>query len=91
MFHTEKTEVLSETPEDTPVKMEENSLPTLVNINTADEKELMTLPGIGQVRAAAIIEHRQREGNFEKIEDIMNVKGIKTGIFSKINNLICVK
>ena len=91
VLHIEKTEVLSETPEETPVKMEENSLPKLVNINTADEKELMSLPGIGQVRAAAIIEHRQREGDFEKIEDIMNVKGIKTGIFSKINNLICVK
>ena len=91
MLHTEKTEVLSETPEETPVKIEENLLPKLVNINTADEKELMSLPGIGQVRASAIIEHRQREGDFEKIEDIMNVKGIKTGIFSKINNLICVK
>ena len=91
MPHIEKTEELSETSEETSVKREENSLPTLVNINTADEKELMTLPGIGQVRAAAIIEYRQREGKFEKIEDIMNVKGIKTGIFSKINNLICVK
>ena len=91
MITTEKTEEFSETPEETQVKMEEISLPKLVNINTADEKELMSLPGIGQGRAAAIIEHRQREGNFEKIEDIMKVKGIKTGIFSKINNLICVK
>ena len=91
MPHIEKTEELSETSEETSVKMEENLFPKLVNINTADEKELMTLPGIGQVRAAAIIEHRQREGNFDKIDDIMNVKGIKTGIFSKINNLICVK
>ena len=91
VHHTEKTEKISEIPEETPVKLEENSLPKLVNINTADEKELMTLPGIGQVRAAAIIEHRTREGDFEKIEDIMNVKGIKNGIFSKINNLICVK
>ena len=62
-----------------------------VNINTAGTEELMTLPGIGQVRAAAIIEYREREGEFEKIEDIMNVKGIGTGIFSKINSLICVK
>ena len=91
VLHTEKTEELSETPEETSVKMEENLFPKLVNINTADEKELMTLPGIGQVRAAAIIEPSQREGKFEKIEDIMNVKGIKTGIFSKIHNLICVK
>lgn len=63
----------------------------LVNINTADAKTLMTLPGIGETRAAAIIEYRQQEGTFESIEDLMKVKGIKTGIFSKINNLICVK
>ncbi len=91
VINTEKTETITEAPEETLVKKDENVLPKLVNINTADENELMTLPGIGQVRAAAIIEHRTREGNFEKIEDIMNVKGIKTGIFSKINNLICVK
>ncbi len=62
-----------------------------VNINTADKTELMTLPGIGEVRAAAIVEHRNCYGDFQTIEDIMNVKGIKTGIFSKINSLICVK
>ena len=65
--------------------------PEMVNINIADIEELMTLPGIGEVRAAAIIDYRQQVGSFEKIEDIMNVKGIKTGIFSKINSLICVK
>lgn len=63
----------------------------LVNINTADAKELMTLPGIGKVRASSIIEYRREKGSFEKIEDIMKVKGIKTGIFSKISSLICVK
>ena len=65
--------------------------PMLVNINTANAEELMTLPGIGEARAAAIIEYRQQMGEFQEIEDIMNVKGIKTGIFSKINSLICVK
>ena len=70
---------------------EEISKNQLVNINTADLTELMTLPGIGEVRASAIIEYRTFQGDFEKIEDIMNVKGIKTGIFSKINSLICVK
>lgn len=64
---------------------------SLVNINTASMEELTTLPGIGKVRAADIIEYRQTVGKFEKIEDIMKVKGIKTGIFSKINSLICVK
>lgn len=92
---------LQETPaesEDTSVKTETLSKETenvsdspCVNINTAAAEELMTLPGIGEVRAEAIIEYRNRVGRFEKIEDIMNVKGIKTGVFSKINDLICVK
>ena len=70
---------------------EEEKVPLLVNINTAGVEELMSLPGIGEVRAKAIITYRQQMGEFEKIEDIMNVKGIKDGIFSKINDLICVK
>ena len=70
---------------------EEEKTFSMININTADAKTLMQLPGIGEVRAAAIIEHRTNYGDFEKIEDIMNVKGIKTGIFSKICKLICVK
>ena len=80
------------------VKVQEISEPSeneelvgMVNINTADAQTLMTLPGIGKTRAAAILEYRQQEGAFETIEDIMKVKGIKTGIFSKINSLICVK
>lgn len=63
----------------------------LVNINTAELTELTTLPGIGQTRAEAIIEYRSNVGKFEKIEDLMNVKGIKEGVFSKISSLICVK
>lgn len=83
---TEQEEIVSEKTEE-----KEETTPIIVNINTADTEELMTLPGIGKVRAAAIIDYRQQMGSFEKIEDIMNVKGIKTGIFSKINSLICVK
>ena len=88
-FQEEKTK--SDMVEENVPPSEEVSRNRLVNINTADKDELMTLPGIGEVRAGAIMEHRQREGDFQKIEDIMNVKGIKTGIFSKISNLICVK
>ena len=88
--------VLEETVEKYPTEdakevEKENPEPELININTAEKEELMMLPGIGEVRAAAIIEYRQRAGSFEKIEDIMNVKGIKNGIFSKICDLICVK
>ena len=62
-----------------------------ININTADAEKLMTLTGIGESRAAAIIEYRENCGGFKKIEEIMDVKGIGTGIFSKISSLICVK
>lgn len=81
----------AEQPEEALVRREEDSRAQQVNINTADEGELMTLPGIGKVRAASIIEYRREKGSFEKIEDIMKVKGIKNGIFSKISSLICVK
>ena len=63
----------------------------LVNINTADEAELMSLKGIGRVRAAAVIEYRSRFGEFSAIEDIMNVSGIKEGTFAKIRDSITVR
>jgi competence protein ComEA len=58
-----------------------------VDINTAAKDDLDALPGIGPVKAQAIIEARP----FKTIEDIMKVKGIKDGEFSKIKDLITVK
>ena len=87
----EETDILAAEEEEIPESAEEIPGKTLININTAGPEELMTLPGIGKVRAAAIIEHREREGDFQENEDIMDVKGIGTGIFSKISSLICVK
>lgn len=63
----------------------------LVNINTADVQLLMTLPGVGQSRAQAIVDYRNEHGSFECIEDIMNVNGIKEGAFSKLRDYISVK
>jgi competence protein ComEA len=62
----------------------------LVNINTADISELVTLSGIGQSRAEAIIDYREKNGAFGSIEDIKNVDGIKDGLFSKIKDKITV-
>ncbi len=62
----------------------------LVNINKATESELMTLPGIGSSRAADIINYRNTNGRFDKIEDIMKVSGIKESAFNKIKNYISV-
>ena len=64
------------------------SSPGLVNINTASEMELTTLPGIGTTRAQAIIAHRNKHGPFETIEDIMQVSGIKQAAFEQIRERI---
>ena len=61
-----------------------------VNINTADIEELQTLSGIGETRALAIISYRETNGAFERIEDIMNVSGIKTALFNTIKDDITV-
>ncbi len=58
-----------------------------INLNTADADELQLLPGIGPVRAAAIVKGRP----FETIEDVMKVDGIKEGIFGQIKDHISVK
>lgn len=62
----------------------------LVNINTASESELSSIPGIGAGKAAAIVKYRQENGVFASIEDIMKVSGIKQGTFEKIKDKITV-
>lgn len=62
-----------------------------VNINQADTAGLMTLTGIGQAKAEAIIAYRAESGSFSKVEDIMKVPGIKEGIYESIKDKICVE
>lgn len=62
-----------------------------VNINTAGIEELMTLKGVGETRAKAIIEYRTQNGEFTKAEDIMLIPGIKEGIYTKIQDQIIVQ
>lgn len=61
-----------------------------ININKASKDELMTLPGVGESRAESIIKFREKQGAFGSIEDIMQVSGIKEGLFEKIKDLITV-
>ena len=61
-----------------------------ININTASEKELDSLPGIGPAIARRIVEHRSSQP-FTKIEDIMLVKGIGKKKFAKLKELITVE
>ncbi len=61
-----------------------------INLNTAVKEQLMTLKGIGEARAEAIIAYRQEYGPFARIEDIMEVPGIKEAAFQKIKEDITV-
>jgi len=61
-----------------------------ININTASKEQLMNLPGIGEAKAESILRYRESSGGFRTIEDIMQVEGIKEGLFYKMQEQICV-
>lgn len=62
----------------------------LVNINTADEVQLQTLPGVGEATAKAIVDDRTKNGPFESPQDLMRVSGIGEKKFAKLEGSICV-
>ena len=59
-----------------------------ININQASREELMTLSGIGEAKADAIIRYRDAHGGFKSPEELMEVEGIKEGVFQKVKDLI---
>ena len=61
-----------------------------ININTAGKEELMTLPGIGEAKAEKILRYREEHGAFRSIEDVMQIEGIKEGVFNKIKEDITI-
>lgn len=69
----------------------ENQENLLTNINLATKIELLDLPGIGEAYAERIIQHREENGPFEKIEDIMEVKGIGESKFNDLKDKITVE
>ena len=64
--------------------------PTIININTADSKELQTLPGIGPVLAQRIIDYRTEFGPFDSVYDLTLVNGIGLNTLEKLLDLITV-
>ena len=68
----------------------DNAADGRININTASREELKTLPGIGDLKAEAIIAYREEFGDFASVEDIKNVSGIKDGSYERIKDFIKV-
>ena len=62
-----------------------------VNINTADEAQLTTLPGIGPAKAKAILAYREEQGKFQTIEGLKEVSGIGDKTFEQLKDLIDIK
>jgi competence protein ComEA len=74
----------------TPVQEVVTTTTELININTASQAELESLPGIGPTTAAKIIQYRDDNGPFINAEDIINVPGIGPGTYERIKDLITV-
>lgn len=62
----------------------------LIDLNTADQTTLETLPGIGPSIAGAIVQHRELEGRFERVEDLLEVAGIGPSRLAQLQPLVTV-
>ena len=86
----QKIEVPSREQAEELAKVREEEESGLVNLNTASEEELMTLTGIGEAKAREILNYREEHGGFQKPEELMEIPGIKEGVFLKIKDQITV-
>ena len=62
-----------------------------IDLNSATKSELMRLPGIGEKRAQAILDHREENGPFTYVEDLREVPGIGEGILAGVIDYVTVK
>lgn len=62
----------------------------VIDINSASASELLTLPGLGKKSVENIIDYRNKNGRFKKVDDLLNVKGIGKTKFEKIKKLVTI-
>lgn len=72
----------------TDVSAQEAEMP--INLNTCTYDELLTVEGIGDARASAIIEYRDVIGSYSTVDEIKNISGIGESLFEKISPFLCV-
>ena len=77
-------------PKATPQAPAPDSKTALLNLNAATKADLEKLPGIGPSMAQRILDYREKNGNFKKIEELMNVQGIGEKAFLKLRTLVTV-
>jgi competence protein ComEA len=63
----------------------------LLNLNTATQRELETLPGVGPVLARRIVEFRERKGGFKRLEELLAIPGISEKKWKVIRGMVEVK
>ena len=80
----------NETKKDTTTSNEQETITEPININTASASDFDKLPGIGASKAEAIVQYREKNGPFEKIEDLKEISGIGDALFEKIKDYITI-
>ena len=73
------------------VQQQNQNEPKRIDVNTATEEELQAVPGIGETLAKRIVEFREEHGPFEKVDDLLNVRGIGVASLDKLRPFLSIK